>query len=259
MNFQTSAVPASAVSAPDQEQKGLNDMKLSFIFYMIGGGFALIPVVGGFGGLLVLVALLFFVIGWRALGRSTLAEASRYRSTGDWFIYSIVIVIVVAVIGSLVIAIYLIGSFITYLGQSPNPQTLYQSAFFRSFLGYIFAMVAVAALVWVLPWYKASASMAKLAVEVSQPRLRTAGRLLLLNAVIGVVIELVLAAFFYSGFVSINIPTTGSGIGQSYGAYFTPFTGTGYVEYYLISLISSVILVLAAYEGYSGVKGAIRP
>jgi hypothetical protein len=252
-DFQTNT-PRVARLGPDERQKGLNDMKLSFIFYMVGGGLALIPVVGSLGALPVLVGLIFFIVGWRALGRATLAESPRYKSTGNWFIYTIVILIVGSAIGATVIAFSLIGSFIVQ-SPPPNPQALFQGPFFRSFFTDIFAMSAAFSAVWLLPWYKASSSLAKLSVEISQPRLKTSGRLFFLSAVVGIVVQLVLAASFYRGLVSINALATGSGIRPSYVWYYPPYIGAGYVNYYLITLIQSVILVVAAFEGYKAVKG----
>jgi hypothetical protein len=247
-------MPIPATSAPDERQKGLNDIKLSFVFYMIGGGLALIPVIGGLGGLLVLVGLIFFIVGWRALGRSTLAESLRYKSTGDWFIYTIVIIIVGSIVGAIIIAFSLIGSIINYNGPPPNPQTLYQSPVFRSLFAEIFALAAAASAVWLFPWYKAHVSLVKLAAEVAQPKLRTAGWLFFLSAVIGCVASFVLAIAFYSGLVTINVPAAGSGILPYYGGYYAPYAGFGFVAYFLIAIVNSVILVLASYLGYRGLK-----
>ena len=52
------------------------------MLYLVGSAITLIPVVGAIGGIISLVALILLIIGWRALGRSSLKESENYRSTG---------------------------------------------------------------------------------------------------------------------------------------------------------------------------------
>ncbi|TLY12945.1 MAG: hypothetical protein E6K86_10770, partial [Thaumarchaeota archaeon] len=104
-NLNASPAQAPVVPVSDQRLRGLANLKWSFLFFMVGGALTFVPFVGLIGGLFNIVALVFFIVGWRDLGRSTLGEAPRYKSTGSWLIYSIVIAIVVAVIGSVIIFI----------------------------------------------------------------------------------------------------------------------------------------------------------
>ncbi len=99
--FGPQARPAQAPVVPvsDQRLRGLANLKWSFLFFMVGGALTFVPFVALIGSLFYIVALVFLIVGWRDLGRSTLAEAPRYKSTGSWLIYSIVIAVVVAVFG----------------------------------------------------------------------------------------------------------------------------------------------------------------
>src|SRR5881296_4224106 len=99
---------------------GLDDLKWSFLFFMVGGALTFAPFVGLIAGVLFIVALIFLIVGWRNLGRSTLAEAPRYKSTGSWLIYSIAIAVVVAVIGSVIVFFLFLSSVLASGSTSPN-------------------------------------------------------------------------------------------------------------------------------------------
>ena len=76
-SFQSDSIDSEKVS-------GLQRLKNSFLLYLIGGVISLVPVVGSIGGLLTLIGFIFLILAWRALGRSRLPGALRYKSTGNW-------------------------------------------------------------------------------------------------------------------------------------------------------------------------------
>ena len=95
-------------------RKGLGDLKNAFMLYLVGSILTFVPVVGAIGGIISLVALILLIIGWRALGRSSLKEGENYRSTGSWLVYGIIIVIVIFIVATAVLIASLISYFIAH-------------------------------------------------------------------------------------------------------------------------------------------------
>jgi len=242
----------------DQRLRGLANLKWSFLFFMVGGALTFVPFVGLIGGLFNIVALVFFIVGWRDLGRSTLAEAPRYKSTGSWLIYSIVIAVVVAVIGSVIVFIPFVSAELASGNAPPSLQAIYQSQAFRNLESEFIAVAAAAYIAPLLAWYRVITSLMRLADEVSQPRLRTAGWLFLTLAVFGLGSLAVFSAMLYTGVISFPTPTTAGRLGAFYGIYYyLSFAGYGGVVILVLSLVAEGLLILASYMGYKGLKGAL--
>ena len=243
----------------DQRLRGLANLKWSFLFFMVGGALTFVPFVGLIGGLFNIVALVFFIVGWRDLGRSTLAEAPRYKSTGSWLIYSIVIAVVVAVIGSVIVFIPFVSAELASGNAPPSPQSIFQSQAFRNLESEFIAVAAAAYIAPLLAWYRIITSLMRLADEVSQPRLRTAGWLFLTLAVFGLGSLAVFSAMLYTGVISFPTPTTAGRLGAFYGIYYyLSFAGYGGVVILVLSLVAEGLLILASYMGYKGLKGALQ-
>ena len=218
---------------------------------MVGGALTFVPFVGLIGGLFNIVALVFFIVGWRDLGRSTLAEAPRYKSTGSWLIYSIVIAIVVAVIP-------FVSAELASGNAPPSPQSIFQSVAFRNLESEFIAVAAAAYIAPLLAWYRVITSLMRLADEVSQPRLKTAGWLFLTLAVFGLGSLAVFSAMLYTGVISFPTPTTAGRLGAFYGIYYyLSFAGYGGVVILVLGLVAEGLLILASYMGYKGLKGAL--
>ena len=238
---------------------GLDDLKWSFLFFMVGGALTFVPFVGLIGGLFYIVALVFLIVGWRDLGRSTLAEAPRYKSTGSWLIYSIVIAVVVAVIGGVLVSIQFVSAVPALGSTPPSLQAIYQSQAFRNLESEFIAVAAAAYIAPLLAWYRVITSLRRLADQVSQPRLRTAGWLFLTLAVFGLGSFAVFSAMLYTGVISFPTPTTAGGLGVFYGPYYyLSFFGYGGVVILAITFVADGLLVLASYMCYRGVKGALQ-
>jgi len=241
----------------DQRLRGLANLKWSFLFFMVGGALTFVPFVALIGSLFYIVALVFLIVGWRDLGRSTLAEAPRYKSTGSWLIYSIVVAVVVAVIGGVLVSIQFVSAVPALGSTPPSLQAIYQSQAFRNLESEFIAVAAAAYIAPLLAWYKVITSLRRLADEVSQPRLRTAGWLLLTLALVGLGSFAGFSAMLYTGVISFPTPTTTGGLGALSGPYYyLSFFGYGGVVILAITLVADGLLILASYMGYKGLKGA---
>ena len=205
-----------------ETDKGLENLKNAFLIYLIASVLALIPVVGGIGGILDLVALIFLILGWRALGRSSLAEAPNYKSTGRWFIYAIIIAIVIFVVGIIISVVVLFSTIATQhlFNTTSTGQILnFPSNAFGPFFFAVLVTSAGAFIVWISAWYKMRSSTSKLAAEVSQSRISVAGLLYLIQYVVGIVAGL---GVFYSLFSVIASASNLSSIGGTnmFGSYY---------------------------------------
>jgi hypothetical protein len=244
-----SPVPGSG-SFDHELSSGLDKLKNSFLFYMIGGAISLVPVVGSIGGILIFVALILLILAWRALGRSLSPSAQNFRSTGNWFLYSIIAAIIAGFVGAIILILYLVTALIPTFAAAnpPNPNVVFQSDAFRTFLAGFFVIIAVVEIPIILSWNKMRASMRLLGTELSVPRIATAGVAFLVVALVGLVTVLGFGAALFTG--AFSFPTTGS------QPDFTSAYDSG--AYYLVGAVSSLGILGAAYLGYTGVKTALE-
>lgn len=240
---------ASTASPADQERtNGLDKLKSSFLLYLIGSVISFVPLAQIIGGLLDFVALIMFILGWRALGRSSLPSAKNYGSTGRWIVYAIVITIVVGVAGAILLFIALVGVFISAAaaGNPPSFTALMQNSVFSTFYAGFFGVLAAADVVALGVWYMVTVSLRRLGAEISQPSLGTAGRLFLLSAAIGFVFIVSLSVALFSGVVTYASFSSLSYFGGPLGLSF----------FYLVTIPEEVVLAVASYIGYKGVGRA---
>src|SRR5207245_11073394 len=102
-----------------------------------------------------------------------------------------------------------------------------------------------------LAWYRVITSLMRLADEVSQPRLRTAGWLFLTLAVFGLGSLAVFSAMLYTGVISFPTPTTAGRLGAFYGIYYyLSFAGYGGVVILVLALLAARLLLRASYLAY---------
>lgn len=224
--------PASPGNTTDFERSsGLGRLKSSFLLYLIGALLAIVPVVGVIGGLVEFGGLVFLIMGWRALGRSSLASAQNYKSTGRWLVYFIIISIVGSFAGFIVLIASVVGSMIIS-GAAGNPSSFTQGPAFQTLTTGIAVIIAAILAGEVLVYNKVRSSMGLLSAELSQPSLATAGWLFLLSVVVGL------------GATALDAVATYAGV--------TTYGSTAYVPYYLATLAGDFVVAAAGYVGYKG-------
>jgi len=246
-------------------RKGLGDLKNAFMLYLVGSVLTFVPVVGAIGGIISLVALILLIIGWRALGRSSLKESGNYRSTGSWLIYAIILVIVVTIVGSIVI----VASVVLYFASHPIPSSTPSNITSLSQIPWIFpiiyglgALFALLFSIWYGVWIKMCNSMKRLSVELSQPRLKTAANLYIIQIVAFVGLAILFIVFlsyvnlssFYSSYASLlttnrNLSLFGVYAFITFGGYWTLLG--------LASIASTTLSVIIPYLAYSALGSAI--
>ena len=69
--------------AANQTRKGLSDLRNAFLLYFVSGILSLVPFIAIIGGLVNFVGLILLIIGWRALGRSSLRGKMECTSLRD--------------------------------------------------------------------------------------------------------------------------------------------------------------------------------
>jgi hypothetical protein len=223
-----------------ERTNGLGKLKNSFLLYLIGGLIAIVPVVGGIGGLVEFAGFVFMILGWRALGRSSFASAQNYKSTGRWLVYFIIIAIVIGAVGFVAVFAYVFSTVLTSAaaGNPSNPNSFLQGPAFQTLTTGVSAIIAAIGVVAVLVWNKVRSSLAHLGAEVSQPSLATAGWIFLLAAVIGFGASALEAAATFTG-------------ATTYGS-------TGYGPFYVATLAGALASATAGYVGYKGISRALE-
>jgi len=191
-----------------QSRKGLGDLRNGFLLYLIAALLSFVPIIGGISSLLILVALILFIIGWRALGRSSFGGRSNYRSTGNWLIYAIILIIVAGIIGVVAIMAqsitYFVSNPITPPTNSTSIAPLLQNSGYRNLLVELFGLIAALVLLWDGTWIKMCFSIRKLGRELSETRLRTAGSLYISYAIFGIATGIGTVLILLFGKISVS-------------------------------------------------------
>jgi len=248
-----------------QGRKGLGDLKNGFLVYLIAAVLGLVPVISSIAGILILVALILLIIGWRALGRSSLSGKSVYRSTGNWMIYAIILIVVLAIIGSVIIIALAISSFISNPFTPPaanstsiGPILSQNPELDHIFLGF-FGLIAVLIAIWDGTWIKMCLSMRKLGRELSEPRLKTAGTLYIIYVIFGIATGLSAVLILYYGhFTAPSLSPTGISPFTAFSGIFGYFALGGYFALLAAAaILGNVILAVGSYLGYSTTSSAI--
>jgi len=247
-------------------RKGLGDLKNAFMLYLIGSILTFVPVVGAIGGIISLVALILLIIGWRALGRSSMKEHQNYRSTGSWLVYAIIIAIIIVIVGTVVIVGFLVSYFIAHpIQQATSPPaipSLSQFPWISQFILGLFLEIGLVLLVWYSVWIKMLNSMKKLGSELSQPRLRTAANLNLLQILTSIATGLVfvLVLFFgnYSSLFSSLFSHFSSNPNLGFLGVFGYFGLGGFLPLLALILIGEeVVVIVSYYLAYDALGSAI--
>jgi len=256
------AAPAVGATVPydDGKRRGLNNLRNSFLFLAMGAAVSLVPGISILGGLLSFIGLIFLIIGWRALGQSNLPGAPRYRSTGNWIIYSILIAIVIGVIGVVAVAVALFSSLASsgFVPTGPGSSTYpFENSAFQDYVADFYAVTVVAEIPVFYAWYRISSSLRTLGTEVGQPSLGTAGRLFLVYIAVSFASLVVSLVAFKSGAVSLS-PTAMEGVGALASQY-SEYVGTYAVVIILGGVAGALLTILASYIAYGGTKRASNP
>jgi hypothetical protein len=248
---------------PDyQARSGIENLKTTFLLYLIANILIFVPIVGLIGGVLDLVALIFLIISWRTLGRSALSQAHHYKSTGRWLLWAIMIVIIGFVVGIIVLSIFFVMQLISsgalsslQNGTSSATNFFQQSGNFRTFLGEILVLFGGMYAIWVAAWTKMGFSIKKLSSEITTvPRLNTTGNLYIFQALLGYANSLFTYILFLLGVLTLPTNSSssftyfffGSLSGLSFGGLWPILT--------LVSLATTVIMIIASFLGYSSLK-----
>lgn len=232
-------------------ESGLKRLKYSFSLYAVSAVIAWIPLIGGIGGLLALVALILLIMGWRALGRSNLKGAGRYHSTSNILIVTLVLALVVTILGIIFAASLFAANFAT-VPPPTNPANLAAIPGVQSFLMNLFVPVGVGIAIALIGQWKSALSLRELSKEISEPRIRTSGNLLLLTFGL-VAIDIIIVGSLLPGLVS-SLTTSSSGTMQINGLSLM-FAGN-LLAVGLISIVQIAILLIACILGYLGLNDA---
>jgi hypothetical protein len=258
--------------AANQTRKGLSDLRNAFLLYFVSGILGFVPVIGIIGGLVNFIGLILLIIGWRALGRSSLREKWSYKSTGSWLVYVIIIIIVVGIIGIFVVA----TSAITIFTSNPNlfrtnssstnaTAILQSSAFRQAFSGVleeVFALIAVLEIIWFSVWIKMLLSLRKLGSELSERRITTGANLYLVQIAFavstGLTLVFFLGQFLQTGLVSPS-PPPGFGQGNFALAPYSYLALGGYWSLlFVVTIVGNIVQIIGSYFVYSGLGTATR-
>jgi hypothetical protein len=240
----------------NEKRRGLGHLRTSFLLFAIGAPISLVPVVGSAGGLLTFVGVILLIMGWRALGRSSLPSAAGYRSTGRWIIYSIIIAIVVGGVAVFMAIVIFVSSLVGsgFPTGALSPSGILQTQAFQDYLANVFLGISAAEIPVFYALYRISSSLRTLGTEVGQPRLGTAGRLLLVYFAVAFVTLVGTSLAFTTGAISIS-PTVMQGVGAM-GNQYAEFAGAYAPFFFLGTAASALLLLLASYLAYGGIKRA---
>jgi MFS family permease len=248
--------------------KGLGDLKNGFLLYLVAAVLGFVPFIGAVSGILILVALILLIIGWRALGRSSLKGKDNYGSTGRWLVYAIILVIVIGIIGVIVIAASGFFYFVSHPYTPPtttSPGTLpplSQIPGLTQILLEIFGLIVLLIAIWDGTWIKMCNSMRKLGDELSEPRLKTAGILYTLYILLGIGtgVAVVLIIIYWSTFSSFS-PSALSRFSSatSLAGVFGYLALGGYFDLLgVFAILGNLVLAVGSYLGYSATSSAAR-
>jgi len=242
-------------------RKGLGDLKNAFMLYLVGSILTFVPVVGAIGEIISFVALILLIIGWRALGRSSLKERNNYRSTGSWLVYGIIIVIVIFIVGTVVVVASLVSYFIAHPIQtttSPVIPSLSQLPGLYQFVIGLSLEIGIIFVAWYSVWIKMLNSMKKLGYELSQPGLRTAANLILLQLLASIATGLAFVLVLFYGNYSSFFSNLASKPNLGFLGVFGYFGLGGFLPLLALILIGEeVVVIVAYYIAYDALGSAI--
>ena len=241
-----------------ETERGLQNLKNAFLMFLISSGIALIPLVNAISVIFSFVGLVFLIIGWRALGRSSFSESANYRSTAKWLILVIIIAIVVTIVGSIISAIVSFEYLAAHpISRQPPNVTVMPSGFFSLF-GLVSGISSlVVDVLWVSALYEMKISMSKLSAEVAQPKIKTSGALYFYQFIVASIAGVFTIYSSFSGIIPLqNLSLTGSFF-ESFYSYL--FTGSPILALFgALGVVSSVLGILASYYGSFSLRRALK-
>jgi hypothetical protein len=256
--------------AANQTRKGLSDLRNAFLLYFVAGILSLVPIIGAIGGLVNLVGLILLIIGWRALGRSSLRGNASYKSAGSWLLYAIIIVIVVGIIGIFVLAFSAVSTFASNPSlfqtnsTTTNSTAILQSPAFRQTITQIIdegiGLGAILAAIWFSVWIWMLVSLRKLGSELSEPKITLGANLYLVQIVITVTAGLAAIYFVFqqllSNLTSPSVLPNFAGVNSTFAPYSYVTLGGYWTLLFLVSIAGSIVQIVGSYLIYAGLGAA---
>lgn len=241
-----------------ETEKGLQNLKIAFLMFLITSATVLIPFVSAIGAIFSFVGLIFLIMGWRALGRSLFSESANYKSTGRWMISVIISVIVVGIIGSIVSTVVIFEYLVSHpISSQPPNGTTNPFGFFSVFGVAIGTITLIVNVLWASALYEMKKAMSKLAIEVAEPRIERSGALYFYQIIVVLVTAAITSYSSFAGTLPFqNLSFTDTLFGSN---YFYLLTGNPVLALLgVLGIFGAVLGVLASYYGASGVESALK-
>ncbi len=214
------------------------------------------------------VGLILLIMGWRALGKSSLHNFRRYKSTGSWLVYAVIILIVLGIIGIGVIASSTLG----YLFSNPSllranstASSVALSAAYRKFVTQFTNQLSVLLIIldgiWISVWINMLLSLKKLGTELSERRIILGANLSIVQVVFGIFGgALTLYFTFQTLFANLSSPSTLPNFGRV--SYFAPYSYLllgGYWSWVLaVSVVGNLLIIVGSYLVYNGLAKGLQ-
>ncbi len=236
-------------------QSGLNRLRYSFVFSVIGNLVTFVPGIGLVGGLLSSVAFILLILGWRALGRSSLNKAQSYHTTSNVLIITLVIAIVAAIVGIITAAGALAGAIATNPPAPGQPSPILSTIpGFETFMMNVFITLVIVGAIAALGQLRSAISLRSLSVEISEPRLRTSGNLFILALILSIASQILLVPIL-PGFIG-SLSSSELTALSSEGSPIFLIAGGRLFVLGVVSLIQFAIILTAYILGYMASNNA---
>jgi hypothetical protein len=227
------------------ELTGLYRLEYGLILVGAGDVLTIVPYISSLGSLISFIGLILVILGWWALGHSSLRNDQRYHTTA-------VVLIVTFVISFLILLFGIIGM-ATNLAASAT-QTSEATLVVDAAVGGL-ELAAVAFVFLLLAQLYAAVSLRKLASDVSEPNLRKAGNLMILSQIVNVcAVSAVLVSVATGAFQ--NIIESAIASGSSSTITLDNFMFSSPYVYGILILIGYAVLLISTYFGAKGAKDA---
>ncbi len=176
-----------------------------------------------------------------------------------------IIAIVVVVIGMIVVSFVFVASLFSsgippafQNGTTTVTNPFQQIPSLRTFLYEVSGVVVIAVAIWLAAWIKMCYSIKSLSKELSQTRLNTTGNLYLIQALFSPVGASLIFALLLSGNFSFSTSTgLNPYLSFSYGPFSGFLLGGYFIPFAIVGLITSIIMVIASYLGYSSLTKSL--
>lgn len=245
------------MNRPSYEYRiGLDRLKNAFLFTFIGAILSIIPIVSIIGGILFLVALVFWILTWRSFGNTELKGANSYSSTWKFLIGGIIVSAAIFIVGFAIIVSEIIRFMISNLPSPGQPFNLNSLPGIQGFLYNVLILSLVLGAISTIIWIRNYLSVRTLGNEISQKGLITAANLLIVSYVVSFASGIGSLFYLERSFAVLSSVNPMMGIYSSFGVLAFKLS-SGLVVFGIISIVTLVITIIASYIGYSSSKDAM--